>query len=117
AGRDAAPPVTLYLSAPPGDAPAVVESVRAMVEAGAEKVILEPRPDDDPVACVRFVAEQVAPLTAPCARRTGTTRPACRARTAAPRGGRFRGGRCRGGRRTRGRHARPTRTGTSSARH
>ena len=65
AGRDAAPPVTLYLSAPPGDAPAVVESVRAMVEAGAEKVILEPRPDDDPVAYVRFVAEQVAPLTAP----------------------------------------------------
>lgn len=65
AGRDVAPPVTVYMAARPGDAPAAAAAVRAMVDAGADKVVLEPTPDDDPVAYVRFVAEEVAPLTAP----------------------------------------------------
>lgn len=62
AGRDSLPPVTVYMSAPPRDASSVAESVREMTEAGADKVVLEPSPEDDAVAYVRFVADQVAPL-------------------------------------------------------
>ncbi|MDN5851469.1 MAG: LLM class flavin-dependent oxidoreductase, partial [Actinomycetia bacterium] len=65
AGRDTAPPVTVYMTASPDDPEVVAASVRAMAGAGADKVVLEPKPEDDPVAYVRFVAEQVAPLTAP----------------------------------------------------
>lgn len=62
AGRDAAPPITVYLSARSDDAHAAADSVRAMVEAGVSKVVLEPTPEEDAVGYVRFVAEQVAPL-------------------------------------------------------
>ena len=48
-----------------GDAHAVAEAVRAWTAAGADKVVLHPGPDDqDPVAFVRFAAEQVQPLLA-----------------------------------------------------
>jgi alkanesulfonate monooxygenase SsuD/methylene tetrahydromethanopterin reductase-like flavin-dependent oxidoreductase (luciferase family) len=48
-----------------GDAPAVADAVRFWAEAGADKVVLHPAPDDsDPVAFVRFAAEQVQPLLA-----------------------------------------------------
>ena len=46
-----------------GDARAVADAVRFWAEAGADKVVLHPAPDDsDPVAFVRFAAEQVQPL-------------------------------------------------------
>ncbi|UPK74935.1 LLM class flavin-dependent oxidoreductase [Nocardioidaceae bacterium SCSIO 66511] len=63
-GRDAAPPITAYLSTRSGDAPATAGSVRDLVDAGAGKVILEPTTDDDPDAFVRFAAQEVAPLLA-----------------------------------------------------
>lgn len=63
AGRAAPPPVTVYLQAGSGDARKAAESVLAMADAGADKVVLQPVADDDPAAYVRFVAEQVAPLT------------------------------------------------------
>jgi alkanesulfonate monooxygenase SsuD/methylene tetrahydromethanopterin reductase-like flavin-dependent oxidoreductase (luciferase family) len=85
AGRADAHPVVLYLltvtgpdaarrleamarpgtPAVAGDAHAVAEAVRAWTAAGADKVVLHPGPDDhDPVAFVRFAAEQVQPLLA-----------------------------------------------------
>jgi alkanesulfonate monooxygenase SsuD/methylene tetrahydromethanopterin reductase-like flavin-dependent oxidoreductase (luciferase family) len=46
-----------------GDARAVADAVRFWAEAGADKVVLHPAPDDsDPVGFVRFAAEQVQPL-------------------------------------------------------
>lgn len=46
-----------------GDARAVADAVRFWAEAGADKVVLHPAPDDsDPVAFIRFAAEQVQPL-------------------------------------------------------
>jgi alkanesulfonate monooxygenase SsuD/methylene tetrahydromethanopterin reductase-like flavin-dependent oxidoreductase (luciferase family) len=48
-----------------GDAHAVADAVRFWAAAGADKVVLHPGPDDqDPVAFVRFAAEQVQPLLA-----------------------------------------------------
>jgi alkanesulfonate monooxygenase SsuD/methylene tetrahydromethanopterin reductase-like flavin-dependent oxidoreductase (luciferase family) len=85
AGRDGAHPVVLYLltvtgqdaarrlealgragtAAVAGDAHAVADAVRFWAEAGADKVVLHPAPDDsDPAAFVRFAAEQVQPLLA-----------------------------------------------------
>jgi alkanesulfonate monooxygenase SsuD/methylene tetrahydromethanopterin reductase-like flavin-dependent oxidoreductase (luciferase family) len=83
AGRGGAHPVVLYLltvtgkdagrrlaalgragtAAVAGDARDVAEAVRFWTEAGADKIVLHPAPDDsDPVAFVRFAAEQVQPL-------------------------------------------------------
>jgi alkanesulfonate monooxygenase SsuD/methylene tetrahydromethanopterin reductase-like flavin-dependent oxidoreductase (luciferase family) len=83
AGRGGAHPVVLYLltvtgqdaarrlealgragtATVAGDARAVADAVRFWAEAGADKVVLHPAPDDsDPVAFVRFAAEQVQPL-------------------------------------------------------
>jgi alkanesulfonate monooxygenase SsuD/methylene tetrahydromethanopterin reductase-like flavin-dependent oxidoreductase (luciferase family) len=48
-----------------GDAQAVAEAVRSWAAAGADKVVLHPAPDDhDPLAFIRFTAEQVQPLLA-----------------------------------------------------
>jgi hypothetical protein len=48
-----------------GDAHAVAESVRSWTAAGVDKVVLHPAPDDqDPLAFIRFTAEQVQPLLA-----------------------------------------------------
>ncbi|MEU7871538.1 LLM class flavin-dependent oxidoreductase [Dactylosporangium sp. NPDC049140] len=46
-----------------GDEHAVADSVRRWAEAGVDRVILQPTPDDpDPEGFVRFVAERVRPL-------------------------------------------------------
>ncbi|GAA0589505.1 LLM class flavin-dependent oxidoreductase [Streptomyces crystallinus] len=46
-----------------GDAAAVADAVRALVEAGADSVVLEPTADEpDTEAFVRFTAEEVRPL-------------------------------------------------------
>ncbi|MEW2162548.1 LLM class flavin-dependent oxidoreductase [Streptomyces sp. NPDC007084] len=46
-----------------GDAEAVAEAVRQLVDAGADSVILQPTADEpDPEAFVRFTAERVRPL-------------------------------------------------------
>jgi alkanesulfonate monooxygenase SsuD/methylene tetrahydromethanopterin reductase-like flavin-dependent oxidoreductase (luciferase family) len=46
-----------------GDARAVAEAVRFWAAAGADKVVLHPAADDsDPLAFIRFTAEQVRPL-------------------------------------------------------
>jgi alkanesulfonate monooxygenase SsuD/methylene tetrahydromethanopterin reductase-like flavin-dependent oxidoreductase (luciferase family) len=46
-----------------GDAEAVAGAVRALADAGAETVVLQPTPDDpDPEGFVRFVANDVRPL-------------------------------------------------------
>ena len=46
-----------------GDAHAVAEAVRFWAAAGADKVVLHPAADDsDPLAFIRFTAEQVRPL-------------------------------------------------------
>ena len=48
-----------------GDAPAVAAAVRFWAEAGAGTVVLFPPSDEpDPVAFVRFAAEEVRPLVA-----------------------------------------------------
>jgi alkanesulfonate monooxygenase SsuD/methylene tetrahydromethanopterin reductase-like flavin-dependent oxidoreductase (luciferase family) len=85
AGRPGAHPVVLYLLAVTGpgaarrleamerpgtiavagDAHAVADAVRFWAAAGVDKVVLHPGPDNpDPVAFVRFAAEQVQPLLA-----------------------------------------------------
>src|SRR5205814_1856380 len=85
AGRGGAHPVVLYLmavtgpdapgrlaamkragtAAVGGDARAVADAVRSWAAAGADKVVLHPAPDDqDPLAFIRFTAEQVQPLLA-----------------------------------------------------
>jgi alkanesulfonate monooxygenase SsuD/methylene tetrahydromethanopterin reductase-like flavin-dependent oxidoreductase (luciferase family) len=84
-GRADAHPVVLYLltvtgrdaarrleameragtAAVAGDARAVADAVRFWAAAGADKVVLHPGPgEQDPVAFVRFAAEQVQPLLA-----------------------------------------------------
>jgi alkanesulfonate monooxygenase SsuD/methylene tetrahydromethanopterin reductase-like flavin-dependent oxidoreductase (luciferase family) len=46
-----------------GDAHAVADAVRFWADLGADRVILHPAPDDeDPLAFIRFTAEQVQPL-------------------------------------------------------
>lgn len=46
-----------------GDAAAVARAVRALADAGADTVVLQPTPDDpDPEGFVRFVAHDVRPL-------------------------------------------------------
>lgn len=46
-----------------GDAHAVADAVRFWASLGADRVILHPAPDDqDPLAFIRFTAEQVQPL-------------------------------------------------------
>jgi alkanesulfonate monooxygenase SsuD/methylene tetrahydromethanopterin reductase-like flavin-dependent oxidoreductase (luciferase family) len=46
-----------------GDADTVAEAVRFWAEAGADKVVLHPEAGaPDPVAFIRFAAEQVQPL-------------------------------------------------------
>jgi alkanesulfonate monooxygenase SsuD/methylene tetrahydromethanopterin reductase-like flavin-dependent oxidoreductase (luciferase family) len=52
--------VTVYAPCPT-DADAAATAVRSRAEAGADAVILEPAAGDDPVACARFVAEEVRP--------------------------------------------------------
>jgi alkanesulfonate monooxygenase SsuD/methylene tetrahydromethanopterin reductase-like flavin-dependent oxidoreductase (luciferase family) len=48
-----------------GDARAVADAVRSWASAGVDKVVLHPGPENpDPVAFVRFAAEQVQPLLA-----------------------------------------------------
>lgn len=85
AGRVGAQPIVLYLltvtgpdaarrlaamgradtAAVAGDAHAVAEAVRSWAAAGVDKVVLHPGPDNpDPVAFIRFTAEQVQPLLA-----------------------------------------------------
>jgi alkanesulfonate monooxygenase SsuD/methylene tetrahydromethanopterin reductase-like flavin-dependent oxidoreductase (luciferase family) len=85
AGRAGPQPIVLYLltvtgpdaarrlaamrradtAAVAGDAHAVAEAVRSWAAAGVDKVVLHPGPDNpDPVAFVRFAAEQVQPLLA-----------------------------------------------------
>jgi len=47
-----------------GDAPAIAAAVRSWAQAGADTVVLYPPADEpDPAAFVRFVAEEVRPLT------------------------------------------------------
>lgn len=83
AGRTGPHPIVLYLltvtgpdaarrleamgragtAAVAGDAHAVAEAVRFWAAAGADKVVLHPAADDsDPIAFIRFTAEQVRPL-------------------------------------------------------
>jgi alkanesulfonate monooxygenase SsuD/methylene tetrahydromethanopterin reductase-like flavin-dependent oxidoreductase (luciferase family) len=83
AGRTGPHPIVLYLltvtgpdaarrleamgragtAAVAGDAHAVAEAVRFWAAAGADKVVLHPAADDsDPLAFIRFTAEQVRPL-------------------------------------------------------
>jgi alkanesulfonate monooxygenase SsuD/methylene tetrahydromethanopterin reductase-like flavin-dependent oxidoreductase (luciferase family) len=51
------------IAAVAGDAHAVADAVRSWAAAGADKVVLHPAPDDqDPLAFIRFTAEQVQPL-------------------------------------------------------
>jgi alkanesulfonate monooxygenase SsuD/methylene tetrahydromethanopterin reductase-like flavin-dependent oxidoreductase (luciferase family) len=47
-----------------GDPAEIAEGVAEFTAAGATKVVLQPLPGDDPVAYVRFVAEEVRPLIA-----------------------------------------------------
>jgi alkanesulfonate monooxygenase SsuD/methylene tetrahydromethanopterin reductase-like flavin-dependent oxidoreductase (luciferase family) len=44
-----------------GDAGEIAAAVRQWAEAGADTVVLQPAPEDDPVAYARFAAEQVRP--------------------------------------------------------
>ena len=68
-----------------GDAHAVADAVRSWAAAGADKVVLHPAPDDqDPLAFIRFTAEQVQPLLA----LRGNARRVTRPRPAGPRTGR-----------------------------
>jgi alkanesulfonate monooxygenase SsuD/methylene tetrahydromethanopterin reductase-like flavin-dependent oxidoreductase (luciferase family) len=53
--------VTVYVAAS-GDAEAAAARVRSFADQGADAVILQPEPDDDPVDYVRFAAEHVHPL-------------------------------------------------------
>ena len=85
AGRGGPHPIVLYLlavtgpdaarrleamgragtAAVAGDAHAVADAVRFWAAAGADKVVLHPADDDpDPLAFIRFAAEQVQPLLA-----------------------------------------------------
>ena len=85
AGRGGPHPIVLYLltvtgpdaerrleamgpagtAAVAGDAHAVADAVRLWAAAGADKVVLHPAADDcDPLAFIRFTAEQVQPLLA-----------------------------------------------------
>ncbi|MER6979744.1 LLM class flavin-dependent oxidoreductase, partial [Streptomyces carpinensis] len=46
-----------------GDAPAVAKAVQALVDAGADSVILQPTADEpDPEGFIRFTAQEVRPL-------------------------------------------------------
>lgn len=67
AGRADPHPVVLYMAADRGDPAATAEAVRSWASAGADTVVLHPAREDherghDPVAYIRFAAEQVRPL-------------------------------------------------------
>ncbi|MBF6172994.1 LLM class flavin-dependent oxidoreductase [Nocardia blacklockiae] len=45
-----------------GDPPAIAAAVARLVDAGADTVILQPTPDQDPIQFIRFVTEEIRPL-------------------------------------------------------